>query len=430
MIISEIIFASNSNTLSTGKELNNNYSIELYNPTSTTVDLSSYAINLTFLFENPESILLRGNILPEETYVISFSQSNDVIQSRTDQISDRLDFRKIIRIELSGQNGELIDSFGSKDITDLTEFDLSSIYELIDEPVNINLNILQGFNFRRNHSITEGNRWVFNSAELIKNWQISRGNDFDDLGVHYTICNNVTIGWETVVQILPEERINESVLAPTSMDVFQFVSQKVTLSQAVPVDVSFSLLHAEHEFLDPALPAIYDPFEIAPVSDYATGAGIYTTMVHVIPANTTFLQFDGMVHALEDGSPEVDEGFGIKVFLVNGGGMVIPDSDRDLLDIIIEEFDTNTSVGDKNQDDIFNIYPSLATNEINVELQILNSKIENVKIFNVSGLELYSELNVNQTNLSVDVSNLEKNSVYFLRAQTDTGKLFTQKFIK
>jgi len=142
------------------------------------------------------------------------------------------------------------------------------------------------------------------------------------------------------------------------------------------------------------------------------------------------MDFEGMVWALQDGASEGDEGFGFQVRLLDGGGEVMVDGQRDVFDILFEEANVMSSVHNKSLGKMISLTPTLIDSYLNVERESENLKIISLAIYNNSGVLVRQLHNLeNKKIININTENLSRSSFYYLKLNTSEG-VITKKLVK
>jgi len=86
---------------------------------------------------------------------------------------------------------------------------------------------------------------------------------------------------------------------------------------------------------------------------------------------------------------------------------------------------SSVGINDFNSKENIKIYPSPATNKLNINT--INNAIKSIHIFNINAEHIYSKLNINAQHQAINVSKLSK-GIYFVKINTETDT-YTKKFI-
>jgi len=192
LFFSELVFASNQNDLESSSVKNNfNSSIEIYNPTESSINLNNYIIRLHSLDADPTDIIPSGFVPSDEVFVISNSNATEEIVTETDMFYEGLDFSFHYAIELIN-NDTNIDKVGSSNQS-IDDFDISS---------------LQNLSIQRSRLLKHGNP-VFMADNFFEEWKVSPNTNLDDLGFHVNACNASILFWDGVNSLEPDFEVQE-----------------------------------------------------------------------------------------------------------------------------------------------------------------------------------------------------------------------------
>ena len=187
LYLSEIVAGKDTSNTITQSVVIDNFALELFNPTNTTIDLSIYHLEIADNNGNMTTIGLNDSILPQETYVIAKSGAMPIITNLADDLTSLLDYNNRTTIKLF-KNNTLIDIFGQ---SGLILPDSIDIVQAIQNPgyylslLNIDLSSITGLTIRRNPIVQEDNPY-FDS--LAYEWTVSYNNDVSDLDHHTGVC--------------------------------------------------------------------------------------------------------------------------------------------------------------------------------------------------------------------------------------------------
>ncbi len=193
VFVSEVIFSKDStNTLIGSTFWIENYALELYNPTTSDIDLSQYSIHLMSQLGNPTIINLSDTIKAESTYVIAKSGAVQALTSVSEITTNLLDYDNYVSIEIWG-NGVLLDKVGEMGLIMPDSIDL---VQAMANPANylnnldIDLGSIEHLVLRRNPMIGQGNL-TFDS--LSKEWYVLPNGDYSDIDKHTNICKQTDV---------------------------------------------------------------------------------------------------------------------------------------------------------------------------------------------------------------------------------------------
>jgi hypothetical protein len=165
-----------------------NYAIEIYNPTSSTINLSNYSILLNNNNNTTTSIPLSGNILTDDVVVLSNTNSDLLVQAVSDIFSNNFRCDNILSLELQ-KNNVTIDIVGDK-FQNNNAFDY---FQLINDPINylssINFNCddVNNIELERGYFVKKGTV-TFDALDLLNTWDLKLNADISGLGTHRSAC--------------------------------------------------------------------------------------------------------------------------------------------------------------------------------------------------------------------------------------------------
>jgi hypothetical protein len=168
-----------------------NYAVEIYNSSSTTLNLSNYQLQLTNNSNVVTSIPLSGSLNAYTCYVVSNNLAKAAIALKSDIQHLDLDLGLNIKLDLV-KNGVVIDQIGEGVANNtLGSFDyiafMSDPYGYLAN-IDINLDEFTSINARRSFFVKKGDP-VFSANKLIGKWAIYPSSDISNLGKFRNVCN-------------------------------------------------------------------------------------------------------------------------------------------------------------------------------------------------------------------------------------------------
>ncbi|HWY11183.1 MAG TPA: T9SS type A sorting domain-containing protein, partial [Bacteroidia bacterium] len=226
--------------------------IEIFNPSSSNINLSFYKLELVSSSSVVTSIPISGIIPAKGTWVICNAKANAAVIAKADQTSSSLNFSKNVTARL--MNGTtVIDIFGEASSAVFTP---ANLIAFLNDPVNfcavnkIALSTLTNVDMRRGMFTTHGDT-SFCSVQVFGKWGIFPGNDYSNLGTHYGVCNRDPKAGPIVGYAIPMMTLHEDPMFSMSVDnldinvsgndaSFHATSQDYTAGSAVAnVDICF-----------------------------------------------------------------------------------------------------------------------------------------------------------------------------------------------
>jgi len=410
LMVSEIVFGINSTTSKSATEntqsigglpLEINHSIEVFNPTDESIDLSIYSIDLVPP-EGEKTILYLSGLVPsKETFVISNFHSKSDISDVSNVLDLLLSFEGKVALELS-KNGVPIDVFG--DEMSLTEIasnvDLANI---LNDPtgafsdLNINLSSIKNLTLRRKQDVQKGSA-DFSTSKFIEEWEIASSQMTLDLGDHINACNStyLRVSWAE----------NPIIVTEGSSFGTTFVFADILLDGYCENDFKIYIEFAA--FGPPVANAnatnAFD-FEIKygwQYYEHTVGSGDYYD-------ETVTILLDEIV---DDWEVEGTEYCYYQLTIVSDADLgisIAPFSDPLLL-LIIED-DDGTGIADLNYSQEIKIAPNLIESQT-----LISSKDEilEISVFNEKGQKIIFINDINDYEYSVLLSNFAQGQYYFL----------------
>lgn len=170
---------------------NQDYAVEIFNPTSSAVNLNDYTVQLNKVSGIPTTITLSGELPAGEVYVICHPGASTMIQGVSDKITSTLDFDNTAQLLLK-HNTTVIDKFGQDGVATTDVFDEMQFFL---DPVtyvsswHIDVNDFQDYDIRRTLYASKGDPVFSSGLSLIGNWGYYSTEEVEDLGSYIGICN-------------------------------------------------------------------------------------------------------------------------------------------------------------------------------------------------------------------------------------------------
>jgi hypothetical protein len=165
-----------------------NYAIEIYNPTSSTINLSNYSILLNNSNSTSTSIPLSGLVTTGDVVVLSNSNSDLLLQAVSDILSVNFRYDNILSLELQ-KNNITIDAVGDK-FQNPSNFNIPA---LVNDPYgylasyDVNFDDFNNIQMVRGHFEKKG-KPNFDALDLLNCWDLQMNADIGGLGAHSSAC--------------------------------------------------------------------------------------------------------------------------------------------------------------------------------------------------------------------------------------------------
>jgi hypothetical protein len=165
-----------------------NYAIEIYNPTSSTINLANYSILLNNSNSTSTSIPLSGSVTTGDVVVLSNSNSDLLLQAVSDILSVDFRYDNILSLELQ-KNNITIDAVGDK-FQNPSNFNIPA---LVSDPYgylasyDVNFDDFNNIQMVRGYFEKKG-RLTFDALDLLNYWDLQLNADISGLGVHSNAC--------------------------------------------------------------------------------------------------------------------------------------------------------------------------------------------------------------------------------------------------
>ncbi len=215
LFITEIV----SNNTVTSSGLKNNYVVEIFNPTTSTISLIGYSLKLTKSNGIVSSIPMSGTIQAGGTWMICHSNAENSIKGMAACNTPVLDFSQYAALELK-HGTSTIDAFGEKSTIVVGYF---SYILFLQDPVayaatnKIGLSSLQSIDIRRSMLTKKGDT-SFVSVRVFGKWSVAMGNDVSHLGVYKGTCNRTPKDLPIIGYIYSYQSIDEDFTLSNQFD--------------------------------------------------------------------------------------------------------------------------------------------------------------------------------------------------------------------
>lgn len=209
LFISEIVFGQQILPIQGGNSAENvayNYAIEVFNPTSSEIDLSGYSIDLVKPNnDGVTTIQLSGQIPSKRVQVIANEESDAGIQALADVLSERLKFEGHVALRLKKGN-TILDEIGDPNLA--TSGDPIDLVALLNDPTVVNdwkidLGSIRNLTARIINTVTSGQP-VFNEQAVLYEWLIFPSGIIAGLGEHTCACNASVVCFQTTLGTITE----------------------------------------------------------------------------------------------------------------------------------------------------------------------------------------------------------------------------------
>jgi hypothetical protein len=168
-----------------------NYAVEIFNASASTMNLSSYSLELSNSAGTVTSIQLSGMLASHEVYVVSNSNADLNLQGLADHLTSDLDFENNVTLELKKGN-ILKDKLGIGGNSLPQTFDFAAFNA---DPYNyllnyhLDLNDYQNIDIRRSILAQHGNPNFNASTDVLGEWWYTPNVDRSDIGFYTCSCN-------------------------------------------------------------------------------------------------------------------------------------------------------------------------------------------------------------------------------------------------
>lgn len=398
LFISEIVFSGDGSS----------YAVEIFNPTSNAISLSSYKIGLLPEQGTGTLVSLSGSVPAEGVTVISNRTVNSEISAVSDIQDDALTFQNKSVLQLvKGVNNTVIDRIGNQGLgTNVSQIDLA---QLLNDPdyldnLSIDLSSVKNLVVRRSRKVQSG-KPVFDNQDILSNWRILPNLETSNLGEHINACLVPILSWKNWSQFEPEEKRWE--WDPTE------VYGTIESTEELPDDATIFLANVGHLFINP------------PAFGASESSGDFTSPVDpsldlTIPAGETEGEFLLMV-VNDDIIQEGDEGTGFLFDIdQNDQSGAMQDDLAYLFDVLIIEDDLN-GTSSVNLSKEIEIAPTIVDDFTKLSISDPSLKIEQVAVVN---MELkYHQVFVfpDVSEATIDLSALTAKGYYLVLVKTSKG---------
>jgi hypothetical protein len=417
LFISEIVFGSSNSSFSQGTSENAffpNYALELFNPTTDSIDLNSYKLRFFTADSSETELDLSGVILPESAYVLSNPLSDSLIKIKANLLDSILAFKGYVMLELTKEGSGVLDVIGKLGLQD--EVGQVTLDSLLADPsyleeINIDLRSVEDLTVRRRPRVQIGNN-TFETGNLLDEWRVFPNNFIDHLTIHTSACQIATINWKNIdpfdPEIETEEQEEESINPTITIDGSPSFNSGVDIEPIGAGFVDFALL-------------------ASPTFDF-TWSGIYYS-VNIPEGTTGDIEIEEITKIIDDSDVECDdEGFGLLLSVPTGDVFLGVD---DLYDILIVDDDCAVSTRDAFElGEAILIYPTVVKDQITILTEQSDLQIEGIWLVNTSGQQVVlSPPSEEFAQRSFDLTFLKSKGYYSVFIKTNQGHI-VKKIIK
>ncbi len=190
LFFSELAFGK----ITDGSTFDLNYAVEIFNPTSDTIHLENYTLDLSNSLGVVTSIPFYGQILPGDVYVLCNDNADLNLKSLADSLTSGLDFEANVILELK-YNGTVIDRFGQTGTSTGGSIDL---VQLFADPYgylsnfHLDLNDYQNIDIRRGFFVDKGDPNFTSATSILGKWYYEVNTDRTSIGSH--VCVSALVG--------------------------------------------------------------------------------------------------------------------------------------------------------------------------------------------------------------------------------------------
>jgi len=401
LFITEIVFGENGS-----------YSVEVFNPSELTIQLSDYKIQLLGYDVDTVDITLSGSVNAHSNAVISkVNSSSGTISNVSDIFSLLLDFQEKSVIQLVKNDTQILDRIGniyeSSSVIDITQLLTNPNYI---NGLEIDLGSITDLLIRRKGTIQEG-KVNFENADIVGDWEIYPNYFLQNLGAHTNACMNPIIEWDVSDQFYPELIIDEN--DPWS------IYADVRVTGFLDNEITIFVLEVDPEFyMEYYLPAIGGFDFWSPEFEYAIPAG----SSGIEPIQLSLGLMDNNIYEGDKGV-----GFSIHISNDNGTGATIGWNWVWDMKIIEDDEKPETSINEEDIDDLISLYPTVADNEISIEIANPNTIIESIIFYSSDGkINKIAEV---EKNKKINIDFLTSSGYYLASIITNKG-IINKRFIK
>jgi hypothetical protein len=195
-----------------------NYAIELFNASTTAVNLTDYSLELLNSASVVTTIPLSGTLVSHDVHVVGNSNSDINLQSLCDELSPDLLFDANGSLSLL-HSGTPIDKIGIGGSSLPQAFDLALF---MADPYNyllnfhLDLNDYTNIDIRRSMLTTAGKPNFNFSTDILGEWWYAPNVDRSDIGSYYGVCNKLSgediVGYEVPFSVVDYYGFNHDLL--------------------------------------------------------------------------------------------------------------------------------------------------------------------------------------------------------------------------
>lgn len=427
LLISEIIFGKQGSSLNGGStELTfDNYSVELFNPTDASIDLSDYKVELISLDSVKTEFSLHGTIGGKETFVLSNPNASFGVTDVTDTLTSFLDFEGKVLLQLT-KNGEPIDVIGRQGAED--EVQNINIDSLLNDPaylqsLGLDLRSVENLTVRRRPGVQEG-KTEFVVTEILQDWAIYPHYFIEHLGQHVTVCT------EGVIEVRWKDVINQgtSFIEDQEADLTwgaqggEFLKGTIELDGTVDENITMLARPVQEPPLgsEQATQGFNEDYEVPdPFFNPNNEFDIFAN-------NSSDIQVE-VCEVFDDSTPENHETATFRIDFGNTGSQTVFIGFPEVFWVGIID-DDGTSTIDLELQNKVTLFPTVSNDFINLTSEIPNLAFEGVYTFSVEGKhEKYFQTN-GSNEISLNISEYPS-GYHVLIIYTSEGVL-AKRFIK
>ena len=238
LFISEIV---KDNVTNNGTPYSN-YVIELFNPTSSPINVGNYNLEFRDANNSVYNLGLTGTIPSFGTYAASHKNAENNVKALMEMDTTMLDFSIYTEVKLVNKiTNRVIDAFGEP----ISQATITFNYLLFMQnpesylsQYNLTLSDLDHIDLRRGFFVNKGTP-VFDPNAVMGTWAFYTGTDHTDLKKHTCVCNEKPGAIPTVGYVSASKTINEKLSLGNNTD---DLALNVSGSTGSPIYITQSML--------------------------------------------------------------------------------------------------------------------------------------------------------------------------------------------